>query len=225
MVTLHEVEQQLAGLGVGKRFQFWGHAEIVELQHILIPGERIQACLNGHYEGGFAVLCATDQRLLLIDKKFIHLSVEDIRYDMITEVDYGSQLVSASARICTPTKNLKFTAIRPRTLRALVNYVQQRVLEVRHQYANGTAPQQFQQQMPQQFQQQPQQPQIQAVPPLPVAQTFAAHDAPNQTENVPALPTPPARNPYMSPPLMIRRRVGRFATGLPGAGTLHGPTV
>src|SRR5690349_14341378 len=98
MVTLKEVEKQLTAIGANNRY--WGRAEIIELQHILVPGEQIKAHLTGRYQGGFANFVATDQRLLLVDKKLFYLTVEDMRYDMIAEVDFSGQLLSATIRVC-----------------------------------------------------------------------------------------------------------------------------
>lgn len=205
MVSMQEVEKQLAAIGATKYFRFWGRSEIVELQHILIPGERIQVCMNGRYEGGFAVLCATDQRLLLIDKKLFHLSVEDIRYDMIAEVDYSSQMAAASARIVSPSKNLNFTAIRPQALRRMVNYVQQRVIEIRQNYS--------QQQRPQQISQP-----IRQLEPKP-ATAAPVQAASNQEVEVPVMPVPSFTNPYVNGPFLMRRRVGRFNPTPPATPT------
>lgn len=228
MVTLKEVEKQLNAIDANSRF--WGRAEIVELQHILVPGEQIQACMNGKYEGGFATFVATDQRLLLVDKKLFYLTVEDMRYDMIAEVDFGAQLMSGTIRVCTPTKTLTFTTLKPKPLRLAANYIQQRVMQVRHQYE----PQQLPQFQPAELQ--AVEPLAPAVQPAPVAAAVATQPAvavePNPTEalnNMYAemlgsqaiegaeaaslenqLPLPQRRNPYMNPPLMMRRRIGRF---------------
>jgi hypothetical protein len=97
--------------------------------------ETIAFCVNGHYQGGFALLCATDHRLLLVDKKPMnYLTVEDVRFEMISEFDYSHRLLDASIRICTATKTLTFTSWNQQRLRALLSYVQQRVIEIRQYY-------------------------------------------------------------------------------------------
>lgn len=106
--------------------------------------ENIAHCVNGQYSNGFAMLCATDHRVLLVDKKPMNfLNVEDVRFEMISEFDYSHRLLNATVRICTPTKTLTFTSWNMHRLRALLSYVQQRVIEIRqYQYLA----QQFQQQ-------------------------------------------------------------------------------
>lgn len=205
MVSLEEVERQLKVIETN--FRFWGRSEMLELQHILIPGEQIQVCLNGRYEGGFAMLCATDQRLLLVDKKPLYLTMEDVRYDMVSEVDYSHRLVDATVRVCTPMKTLRFTTWRRIELRKMTNYLQQRVIEIRQRHAfEAQVEQQVLQQQPQpQFQQQLQPAAVQA--PVQVVAT----PAPAATASRPApLPMPGFINPYYQSPLMMRKRISRF---------------
>lgn len=129
MVTQQEVERQLRS--IGENFRYWGHAEAAELQHVLVPGETIMYCINGRYEGGFAMLCITDQRIILIDKKPLYLTMEDIRYDMVSEVDFSQRLLSATIAICTVNKKLIFSTWKAHILRKATSYLQNRVMEFR----------------------------------------------------------------------------------------------
>ena len=149
MLSLSHVEEQLKR--VGCNFRFWGRPEIRELCNILVPGEVVAQCVNGRYEGGFALLVVTDHRLLLIDKKPMFLTLEDVRFDMIAEIDFSAQLFESTVRIVTPTRKLVFHAWNQMRLRTLLNYVQRRMMEIRQHYS-----------MQQQFQQQPAQGQQQA---------------------------------------------------------------
>jgi hypothetical protein len=126
------IESQLKAIGAD--FRFWGRAEKHELRHILVDGEVIHHCLNGRYEGGFAMLCATDRRLLLIDKKPLYLTVEDVRYDMVSEVDFNHRLIDATVKVCTVNKTVRFTSLRNGDLRKLTAFVQDRVMEVHQQH-------------------------------------------------------------------------------------------
>lgn len=207
MITLQEVEEQLKHIGAN--YRFWGRPEIMELPKILIPGEQIQACVNCHYSGGFATFCATDQRLLLIDKKILYLTLEDLRFDMINEVDYCAQLLSATMSVCTPTKTLVITTLHPAQLREVSTYIQQRVMQVRQEFGlhspipglqtNTAKPQQ-----------------LNPITPEPtLEQPFA--EQPQVIDKAFELPAPSRHNPYMGAPLMMRQRIGRF--GLIGTQT------
>lgn len=140
-IRLKQLEDQLKRIGCN--YRFWGRAELKELAYVLLPGETVEHCVNGSYEGGFALLAATDQRVLLIDKKPMYLTLEDIRFDMIVEIDYNHRLLNANVFICTPNKSLRFVAYNHARLRALFHFVQTRVAEIRQHYTmlqQGQAP-------------------------------------------------------------------------------------
>jgi len=135
MVGVKSVEKQL------KRIRFnaniWGRGEANELPNILLPDEKIAECVNGIYEAGFALLCATDMRLLLIDKKPLnYLTVEDLRFDMINELDYSHRLLGAQISISAGSKNLKFRSFNQPRLRKLISHVQHRMVEIKQQQSN-----------------------------------------------------------------------------------------
>jgi hypothetical protein len=155
MVSRHIVDMQLRSIGCN--FKTWGSSEVRELKNILVPYEQITECLNGHYENGFAMLCSTNLRIILIDRKPMYLTLEDVRYDMISEIDYGYNLMNASVSIFTPTKILLFSSWNQNRLRKLATSAQQRVMEIRqynHMHndnqviANQTQPIQLQQLTP-----------------------------------------------------------------------------
>lgn len=132
MISLHQLEEQLKR--VGCNFCFWGRGEIRELAKVLTPDETVAHCANGRYEGGFAMLCVTDQRLLLVDHKPMFMAVEDVRFDMIAEVDFSTQLLVSSVKVITTSRTLSFSSWSQHHLREVLNYTQQRMLELRQHY-------------------------------------------------------------------------------------------
>lgn len=129
MVDPQSVEAQL------KKIHFnhhgWGRSEAKELPNILLPDEEIHEVANGLYDGGFALLVATDCRVLLIDKKPLnYLTVEDFRFDMINEIDYNHRLFGAHINLSAGGKNLRFTSYNQVRLRKLISHVQ-------HSITNG----------------------------------------------------------------------------------------
>ncbi|HVX47960.1 MAG TPA: PH domain-containing protein [Candidatus Saccharimonadales bacterium] len=123
MVTRESIEEQLKDIGV--KYQGWGRTEMFELPNIILEDEKIFECVNGLYEGGFALLVATDIRVLLIDKKPMrYLNVEDLRFDMISEIDYTRRLLAAQISISTGSKNLTFVSMNQPRLRKLIGHVQ-----------------------------------------------------------------------------------------------------
>lgn len=123
MTDIHEIERQLKDLGFN--IHGWGRTELRELPNIILPDEEIFECVNGIYEGGFALLLATDVRVLLIDKKPLnYLTVEDLRFDMINEIDYSHRLFGAYIKISAGETSLKFSSINQPRLRKLIGHVQ-----------------------------------------------------------------------------------------------------
>lgn len=123
MVTRESIEQQLKKIGFN--YHGWGRAEISELPNIILPDEQIYECVNGFYEGGFALLIATNVRVILVDKKPLkYLTVEDLRFDMINEIDYSHRLFAAEISISTGSKNLRFVSMNQPRLRKLIGHVQ-----------------------------------------------------------------------------------------------------
>jgi hypothetical protein len=140
MVHISVIEARLAKLGF--KASMWFKPEIRELPHILMDNEQIVGAVAGRYFGGFALLVATDRRILLIDKKLPYISVEDIRYDMISEIDYSSQIFDATITIFTVNKQHRFNSWKHKHhLRKLTQYAQQRVMEVRQYQSSSAQPQ------------------------------------------------------------------------------------
>jgi hypothetical protein len=136
MVHPSTIESRLGELGF--RASRWFRAEIHELQHILMDDETIVALTCGRYFGSFALLVATDQRLLLIDKRMFFMTIEDTRYDMISEIDFNTQMYASNLTVYTMNKTHKFTSVKfKRQLRELTNYVQRRVWEFRQTQTGG----------------------------------------------------------------------------------------
>src|SRR5690349_21329154 len=128
MVSKQSVQEQLNKLGL--KTTGWGRTEYNELHNILLPEEEIHEVVNGFYEGGFALLIATDVRVLLIDKKPMkYLTVEDLRFDMINEMDYSHRLLGANISIATGNKNLKFTSLNQPRLRKSISHIQHSMAE------------------------------------------------------------------------------------------------
>lgn len=135
MISYKRLEEQM------KRINFhhkgWGRSEVAELCNVLMPEEEIEECVNGYYEAGFALLVATKDRVLLVDKKPLgYLTVEDMRFDMINELDLHHRLLGAQIRISAGAKTLLFTSLNQTRLRRLLNYVQARMTQIKHDAAN-----------------------------------------------------------------------------------------
>ena len=140
MVHPSLIEARLGKLGF--RASRWFRAEINELQHILMNDEEIISLACGRYFGSFALVVATDQRLLIIDKRVFFMTIEDIRYDMISEIDFNfQQMYSANLTVYTMNKTHKFSSVKyKRQLRELATFTQRRVWELRQMQPSADTP-------------------------------------------------------------------------------------
>lgn len=135
MVSQKSVSDQLKKIDFNQHA--WGRAEVRELPKVILPDEKIFECVNGTYEGGFALLIATDVRVLLVDKKpFNYLTVEDLRFDMINEIDYNHRLFGAYVDISTGNRDLKFRSYNKPRLRKLISHVQHCMAESKKKQAS-----------------------------------------------------------------------------------------
>jgi hypothetical protein len=132
MVSNQSVQEQLKKIGFSTNR--WNRAECIELAAIILPDETIFECVNGWYEGGVALLCATDIRILLVDKKLLRfLTVEDLRFDTINQIDYSHRLIDAQINVSAGMKSLTFRSFNKDRLRKLIGHVQHRMAEVKTQ--------------------------------------------------------------------------------------------
>lgn len=142
MKSLREVELELSKVGV--RNQFWCKPEIKELAHLLTDNENIENAVNGRYQGGFALIVITNHRILLVDKKMWFMSIEDLRFEMVTEVDFAARLLDATISIRTINKVLHFSSFHQRLLRDFTQKLQKIILESRQMNMQQQSPaQQF----------------------------------------------------------------------------------
>lgn len=130
MVSQAAVHEQLRKLGF--KPHGWGKGEVSELHNVLLPDEEIYDLVNGIYEGGFALLVSTDIRVILIDKKPLnYLTVEDMRFDQINELDYSHRLLGANITIASGSKTLKFRSYNQPRLRKVIGHVQHCMAELK----------------------------------------------------------------------------------------------
>lgn len=113
------------------RISSFSHREVAEIPHLLMSGEEVLGMISGYYTSGTAVLCVTTRRLLLIDKKWMRLNFEDIRFESISEVNYSHQLFFASLHFFYAGRDLHFRTWHKQDLRDFAQIVQSKMFEAR----------------------------------------------------------------------------------------------
>lgn len=199
MVRLEEVLKQFHRLGV--KPTFWAKAEIKELSSLLVPGEQLTNVVFGWYENGFALLCCTDQRVLLIDKKPFFLKFEDLRYDKISEVKFLNRLLDSTVVLSYAGMKLDFRSWNQAGLRKLMINIQETIMR-------------NQQQQQQQWQNnnnwtEPVPLSLVANEPQAGGLSYELLSYPEEYLNEPTMNLP--RNPYAPTNKFLRRRIPRIA--------------
>lgn len=135
MVAQKSLRSQLSRL----RLHFWvfGRAEVRELRKILKPGEVIVHCAHGYYHGGSGLLVATNDRLLLIDKRPFYLNLEELKYHTIRDVSVKRHFLSATIRIRSGYKNLHFRSISDARIVMISDYVNDEIEVARRRFAKA----------------------------------------------------------------------------------------
>jgi len=109
----------------------FSHRGVIELQNLLMPDEEVLGMISGLYTAGTAILCVTSRRILLIDKKWMRLNFEDIRFESISEVNYSHQLFIASIHFFYTGRDLHFRTWHKQDLRNFAQIVQSKMFEAR----------------------------------------------------------------------------------------------
>jgi hypothetical protein len=143
MISLLKIEEQLHEIGF--RAHGWGRGEVKELCKIMADDEVILQCANGYYQNGFAMLVATNQRLLLVDQKPMFLTMEAVWYDKIGQIEYNHRLLNSNLCISSPSKDIKFTSMNQIRLRQILAYAQEKMIAARssNQYLGGVVRQEY----------------------------------------------------------------------------------
>lgn len=113
------------------KFNIFSSKQLAEIPKMILPNEEVLSVISGFYTAGSAILCVTSKRILLIDKKFIRLNFEDIRFESISEVNYSHQMFVANLKLYYTGRVLEFKTWYKDELRELAQYVQDKMFESR----------------------------------------------------------------------------------------------
>jgi len=113
------------------RISFFTRMELAELPKLLMHGEKVLGVISGFANGSTVLLAVTSERMLLIDKKWVRMSYEDVRYESINEVTYSHQGFLAAAKFYVMGRDILFKSWYRKELRMLVQFAQQKMFELR----------------------------------------------------------------------------------------------
>jgi len=110
------------------------------ISQVLREGEVMLGAIYGKYEKlnlpktGRGLLIITDRRILLVDKKPLFLQYDEIKFDMVSGVQYGKALIGEAVTLNTRMGNVVMRTFNDRCARHFVETVED-MLCFRDKYA------------------------------------------------------------------------------------------
>ena len=126
MPTLDEIKEQIKHLDNMSRIL--GFREIKVLPDILWEDEVLERVVQGLYNNSIGILCATNKRLVFVDKGLIYgLRVEDFPHDKITSIQYETGLVFGKITIFASGNKVDIRQIEKKQAKEFGDYVRARI--------------------------------------------------------------------------------------------------
>ena len=131
MVTFNEVQAQLIDVGA--------HTKCLTVQHIkqlareLDPNEQIMTCLKGWFEGSVAILCATDKRMLILNKHTNHGNYYQVDYNSINDTVHRDRGLSSTITFYIDKKRLDFRSWRVNKVKDMYTFTQRHIIYIKEQ--------------------------------------------------------------------------------------------
>lgn len=130
-LSQEQLNRQLRALGAD-----WADLRFPETRailYVLHPGEQVRGIVYGRYkqdEGrlvGRGVLIATDDRVLLLDKKPSYVKLEEIVYDAISGLTYSRVLFSATIKVHAKSGDIIIRTLNQKTAQPFIEAVEENI--------------------------------------------------------------------------------------------------
>lgn len=120
------VKRELQALGVS-RYGLW-HPEAWRLPHIILADERIGGVVYGRCELGFAMLIATDRRILFLSVLPMFMTNDEVGYDVVSGVSLGNVGVQSTVTLHTRIRDYSIRTYNRRCADRFIAYIESRCL-------------------------------------------------------------------------------------------------
>ena len=121
------IRRQLRELGMSKIAML--RSEIKYLPRIIHLDEQVGGVAYGSYEGGFAVLVATDKRVIFLDKKPMATIEDEITYFVVSGVSLSSAGINSTVSLHTRIKDYTLQTLNEKCAEGFVRYIEARCIE------------------------------------------------------------------------------------------------
>lgn len=118
-------------------------AEVRKLPQLLHKDENIEACIYGSCASGWAMLVATDRKLIFVNNMFLDLKVDELPFSMISAVDHSYGHVFSKVTVHTRAKDYAFKYVNRKCANRFVEYIEERIIQLQDEYLRNIAEEQF----------------------------------------------------------------------------------
>lgn len=99
------------------------------LPKLLHPAEHVEAVIYGQHNSNSAMLVATDERIIYVDKKPIALMLDEVSYEVVSGIELDIHLFFASLILHTPVKNYNFRFVNMQCAEKFARHIEMHRLE------------------------------------------------------------------------------------------------
>jgi hypothetical protein len=99
------------------------------LPHVIHPDEQIGGVVYGHHKNGFAMLVATDCRIIFLDKKPLFVNEDEINYYVVSGVSFSHAGFGSTITLHTRIKDIQLQTLNRKSAEGFVEYIESRSLE------------------------------------------------------------------------------------------------
>jgi hypothetical protein len=103
------------------------------LPKMLHPHEHIEAVIYGQHNSSSAMLAATNERIIYIDKKPMALLLDEVSYEVVSGIEFDIHLFFGSIVLHTPVRNYHFKFVNLRCAENFARHIERHRLEREHQ--------------------------------------------------------------------------------------------
>lgn len=123
----HRIVIELHNVGIDHYQRLGPEGQV--LFALLRPNEHIGGVLYGHHETGTALMVATNQRLMFIDKKPFFLKIDEIGYESLHAVNYETIGFLATVTLLSSGQDYRMRTNHLKSAQEFVQYVELKSLE------------------------------------------------------------------------------------------------
>lgn len=99
------------------------------LPHIIHADEHVAGVAYGWSRGNFVLLVATDRRVIYLDKKPLFIDQDEVTYNVVSGVNFGTVGLGATVVLHTRVKDYRLFTLNVAAARKFVDYIEARVIE------------------------------------------------------------------------------------------------